>query len=670
MSSAGVEKRGSSATVRACDSCRRRKRKCVWLPGAEGCTPCLQVKEECSTTHTRKPRAKSHKRNRIAEYESRIQRLESLLEERTAAQPPVREQQPLPPADASHPLSEWTTNLRDTINEWPIEEGPQLGPPAFADGFEGFDNEGFDNEALGLNASSSSEESPLQEYFDHPLPDLSLSLGDEAFGDLQTGNDAIPAQVSPVDQLIQVPTAGAAGTDVSPFITRATCDGYLPHPDLATSLLSEFLVDFNQAIPLYRPHVIAQHLRTCYLGLADGSALAWANTYAIFGIAHRLRAMSAAATPQDNEQADYYLKKILSSVPNLLLTSPSLPLIQCLLALAVLIQTTSHASPYSLFVSTALRMAQCLVYNDDKGEDATGSRDVEQERRVFWIAFHMDTDVAILSHGLLTHRRDDINCAICPKENTEDDAGAVKAAEGGWRVNIFALRTRLSLFEATTVDELFSIKARDSTPEMSVKTAQKILNGLKEWRKHELFQFKPQDLMQLLYRSDLVHIAALEAAYFATVFRIQAFLALGMDNRVHPFSIEGLTAIAGLKNQPCYEDARRFLSLLTVAPQGDIGLSWYIPVLAALITVLSYAYNNPNTSDAPSHTDMRSYSDILQVLATLCLRSQDAELGKARALCMALFSKVEIAKRVREIQSGQRFDVRVGLVPAAEAAMF
>ncbi|KAF2178808.1 hypothetical protein K469DRAFT_324604 [Zopfia rhizophila CBS 207.26] len=73
------------ATFRACDSCRRRKRKCTWTPSADGCTPSLQSKDECAITHVRKLRVKSQKgSNRIAEYKSRIQRLETLLEEHSA----------------------------------------------------------------------------------------------------------------------------------------------------------------------------------------------------------------------------------------------------------------------------------------------------------------------------------------------------------------------------------------------------------------------------------------------------------------------------------------------------------------------------------------------------------------------------------------------------------
>jgi hypothetical protein len=60
--------------------------------------------------------------NRIAEYENKIHRLESMLQVHNAAQPDM-EQQPLQPADTSVPAAEWVTNLR---NHLPTLHRPDL----------------------------------------------------------------------------------------------------------------------------------------------------------------------------------------------------------------------------------------------------------------------------------------------------------------------------------------------------------------------------------------------------------------------------------------------------------------------------------------------------------------------------------------------------------------
>ncbi|KAF2464768.1 uncharacterized protein BDR25DRAFT_241792 [Lindgomyces ingoldianus] len=632
----GVEKRGSGATVRACDSCRRRKRRCIWSSGEEGCTPCLQAKEECSTTHIRKPRAKSQKRNRIAEYESRIQRLESLLEERSAAQPSA----PEPPLqDQSQPLSNWVDNLRNEINSWPLIDRPSISK-TFETGLEEIEDELAPGGPTELSLEqASSEEFPLS--MSNPSesePVISYEISQEQ-----------PCQGSVFGSKTPESTMIGSQPDMPPFLSRSRCDGYLPSPELGTSLLTEFLVDFNTACALFRPWVIAEHMRRSYTGGSDGTALAWANTYIVLGIAHRLRAMSAAAAPEDNEMADFYLSRVLGSVSDLLLAEPSLALIQCLLGLAKLIQTSSHSAPHALFISTALRMAQCLSYNDDDSQPLGPDQDIEQQRRVFWIAFSMDTDTSILSNAPTTHRRDDVG-ASQPEDNPQDDGGAVKAADGDWKVNIFSLRIALALLQAEAVEQVLSLKARRTKPQDVVATAQTLLEKLQAWHGHELFQFEAEQLMQLLYRSDIVHTVSLEASYFATVFRLQTFLALGMDARVNPFSTEALTKIIGMKEQPCFRDAKRFLSLLSVAPQGDIGLGWTTKpqIIAALCTVLAHALESPSEY-TPSLAEMQNISGLIKMLESMAQKSQDGELKTAQGLCALLFSKLKAGQRARGI---------------------
>jgi len=501
--------------------------------------------------------------SRIAEYESRVRRLESLLEERSAAQP-LAQEQPFPPADQSIPLSTYVGSLREEVNSWPIEEGPHLGPPAFDRDFRFLDE--------SLNA-------PLNEDFDlNPAID-------------QTNPNPTATAVDPIEEfhgqqnflqdLSLQPTIPISGSEytnssASTPIYRANCDGYLPPPELGTSLLSEFLMDFNTAVPLYRPYKIADFIRRCYEGGSDGTPMAWATAYLIFGIAHRLRAMSAMAAPDDNERADYYLARILEKVSGLLLGRPSLCLVQCLLGTASLIQSSSRPEPHAVFVATALRMAQTLAYNDDQAryiDEEDVEPDPEQERRVFWIAFFTSVDESILSNTPTAHLRENITTRQ-PEDNPQDSAGAITAAEGTWRVNIFSLRARLALLQAEAIEQLLSLRCSQLTPATVMQATHSVFEGLQVWRRHELFHMDAGQLLRLLYRSDLLHVFGLEAAYFATAFRIQAFLVLGMNARINPFSYDALVKLSGQGDHPCLKEAKRLLSILAVAPQGDIGICW------------------------------------------------------------------------------------------------
>jgi hypothetical protein len=493
------------------------------------------------------------------------------LKERNAAQPQL-EQQPLQRADENIPLSNWVANLQNELDAWPPQDPSPVPAADLYAGFEQFD--GLEDD-FDINFTSESDPSAVQTSPENSINALAASTESipyilpsaqvEASLSSESRSEPLPEPL-PERPLMKI-------THEQPPIPKPQCDAFMPTPELGTSLLKEFLVDFNTAVPLYRPHVIAEHLRVCYMGGSDGTVISWAATYVIFGIAHRLRAMSAAASPHDNEQADYYLGRLLATVPNLLLQKPSLGQIQCLLGLATLIQTSSRATPHASFISTALRMAQCLAYNDHRCPGTEPELDIEQERRVFWIAFLMDTEESIVSNAPTSQRRETI-AASRPEDQPADAAGAITAAEGTWGVNIFSLRAQLALLQAEAIEKVLSVKAQSDTPEATYMKARYVLQGLQGWRKHEVFQLKAVQLEQLLYRSDLVHILGVEASYFATVFRIQAFLTLGMSTRLNPFSVEALTKLVEQKEHAYYKDAQRLLSLLSVAPQGDIGVCW------------------------------------------------------------------------------------------------
>jgi hypothetical protein len=419
-------------------------------------------------------------------------------------------------------------------------------------------------------------------------------------------------------------------------------------------------VDFNSAIPLYQPHVIADHLRVCYAGKSDGSAVSWVSAYIIFGIAYSLRGMSAAATKQDNELARYYLSRTYNSLSSLLLSPPSLGLVQCLIGVALLVQSTpcGRSVPDGHFLSTSLRVAQSLAYHDDGTDVADTGQDVEQERRVFWLGFINDTNASMLSNAPTTHRREDI-VAPKPSENPADSLGAVVAAEGHWKVNIFALRVNLALLQAEAIEQVLSVKARNTAPLHVDAAATIVIAHLREFHNHELFNLSPPQLFELLYRSDIVHTVSLEASYFATIYRVHAFLALDKNPRINPFTLDGLRRMSTIKEQKSYPEAKRLLSLLPIAPHGDVGLYWthHQPLVAALTTFFNHHLNNPD-EPAPTKDEMRCANqlvDDLGILAEKVSKNTDADIPHAREMCMGLFLRLETSLRIRLLQNSAKY---------------
>jgi hypothetical protein len=424
-------------------------------------------------------------------------------------------------------------------------------------------------------------------------------------------------------------------------------------------LLSEFLVDFNTAYPLYRPHILADHLHVCYSGQSDGSAVSWVSAYVVFGLAYMLRGMSATASKQDNELARYYLARNYISLNRLLLSPPSLGLVQCLIGVALLVQSTpcGRNVPDGHFLSTSLRVAQSLAYHDDGSDVSDTDRDIEQERRVFWLGFINDTNTSMVSNSPTTQRREDI-VAPKPDENPSDSLGAVVAAEGHWKVNIFSLRVNLALLQAEAIEQVLSVKARNTAPLDVDAAATIVLARLQAFHNHELFNISPTQLFTLLYRSDIAHTVNLEASYFATVYRLHAFLALDKNPKMNPFAINTLRRLSTITEQRSYPEAKRLLSLLSIAPRGDVGLYWtqHRSLIAALVTVLSYHVNNPN-EPAPTKEELRGHNEFIADLGILVQKSTDNDgnfMAQARALCMDLFLRLETSLRIQLLQNSAK----------------
>ncbi|KAI0579379.1 Fungal specific transcription factor domain-containing protein [Pyrenophora tritici-repentis] len=571
--------------------------------------------------------------NRIGEYESRIKLLESLLNERNAKQPELHKQPVWHETEPTVPLSSWVDSLRDEVNFGSRPEFPDLNP--------------FDlDPVVGGNDDAITEDiaelSVMETGQNNLTTDSSSQISTE---DMQPSEefqeDAAFLQSAEFEP-------GIASQTPPPMPVQPPCDGYLPPPEVETSLLAEFLTDMNTACPLYQPHVIADHLRVCYAGLSDGSVVAWTNAYVVFGIAHNLRAMSTTGTIHDMEMAQYYFARVYTALNRLLTAPSSLGQVQCLIGVELLIMGSpcSYNKSEGHFISTALRIARSLVYHHDTTGPAVVPDDTAQLRRVFWIAFINDSNLSIINNTPRTFRLEDVAESA---ELIANELGTVTAAEGDWQVHIFFLSTRLALLQTEAIDQVLSLRTRNTDPLELAAAATIVLARLQAFhQQHQVFQRDANELFQLLYQSDVVHCVVLESKYFATVYRLHAFMALDMNAKINPFELEGLSMMSRLKHQSVVREAKRLLSLLSVAPRGNIALYWMIhPILAAaLVTVFAHHINNPK-NEALTSTEMLVYKQVLINFDVMLQAGVNPDLEQNKGLYLGMFTRVEEEIRMR-----------------------
>ncbi|KAF2796333.1 hypothetical protein K505DRAFT_359372 [Melanomma pulvis-pyrius CBS 109.77] len=448
-------------------------------------------------------------------------------------------------------------------------------------------------------------------------------------------------------------------TSQSSIMTLKDCASgrsYLPHPNEGSSLLNEYLHDFNSRIPLFAPEAIYNHVRDCYSGAADKTPLSWILTYVALAIGHRLRAMSLFAAADDASNAEWYLNKCLNVLPDLLLREPTLQLIQVLLGVSVLLQTSTRSRKAALFVSTAMRMAQDLGYNEaSQDRDGRPSED-NQEAHVFWIAFFMDTAMNLCATRPNTQKLVDINLPLPSPSSSgslvlsiSDDCSIDR------EINIFTLHASLALIQAEALEELFSVKGRQRSASLATNTFKSILAELDVWRgTNPLVGSEATSILNSMYRSDVVHSINLEASYFGILYQLHAANALGgFTRRLDVFSADALMSAAGSICFDIHEDAQRLLDIAALTSQANVSVNWITihALLAALCTAMTYHILGNRVPDAILGTPdldakMLTYTEILGVLELAASQAKDTDLASKIDVCRHLHGLVKEGNRL------------------------
>ncbi len=157
-------------------------------------------------------------------------------------------------------------------------------------------------------------------------------------------------------------------------------------------LLKEYLIDFNQALPLADPSTLIGMFRAVYSHGVMTEMIHQANVWTVLAIAHRLRGMSPLKSKDDNVIAKSHLHQAIAILPSLLISKPSTYSIQCLVGMAIVIHGIEQQDAGFSLLAAALRMAEAVAATGQQG--ALRSEELEQYKQVYWIAIFMDTDCA------------------------------------------------------------------------------------------------------------------------------------------------------------------------------------------------------------------------------------------------------------------------------------
>ncbi|KAI1438752.1 N-terminal binuclear Zn cluster-containing protein [Xylaria sp. CBS 124048] len=656
--------------ARACDMCRKKKIKCDGkLPA---CTHCINYKTDCVFTQVEKKRTPPKGAKYIEGLENRLGRMESLLRlsgllgdddeatdlatlERRLTEKHQKSKHGAHTAQASH-----------SIPTSPSQATP--GPDALG--------------STPHSALTSPESTKERESRRDPSPppdgkteeevatlsEMMCSLVTNQQGETRyIGSSSGFSIFSPKG--IQWVNERTGDTSFQRMISEASLHDqkwnhwkpevfsdlfhrpvfrHLPDKHETLSLLTDYFENFNCMFPLFHQPTFMHLVERQYSSNPYEGSGWWASLNCALAIAYRLRVMSNLVPQEEDEKAWAYIKNAMGVLSELTMRNTDLLSVQALLGIALFMQGTPNPQPSFLLVAAAIRSSHSIGLHRRGTGFNLNPIEIEQRKRVFWIAYMLDKDICLRSGRPPAQDDDDMNVDL-PDADPADQIGNIPLANGKGKMNLFRVMCELAVIESSIYKRLYSTKATKLSDGELLQTIGELDKELEAWKDNIDIDYRPEHEIKASHTPLVLHIAMLHFSYY------NALTTIHRMSIQHGFWTSRLAnyAIQGLNARPlnprvfssaalCASAARATISLLKYIPQGDFSCVWmvlYFPI-AALVTLFGNILQNPN--DPRARSDIRLMNLVITFLSTL---GQEAETGGVHRM-LGVCSEFERIARV------------------------
>ncbi|KYK61473.1 binuclear Zn cluster-containing protein [Drechmeria coniospora] len=659
--------------ARACDMCRKKKIKCDGkLPA---CTHCINYKTDCVFTQVEKKRSPPKGAKYIEGLENRLGRMEHLLklsgllsEDDNGATDLGELEKRL--SEKSRHVSAATSavptspSLAPSAQEAPSTLTPQSVLPSPRPVKESSHKEDKRTSMSPADDSQGDEEvESLSEMMCSLVTNqcgetryIGSSSGFSIFSprgiqwvNEKTGDDSFARMISEVS--VDDHKWNNWKPEVFRDLFQRPVFRPLPPRDEALSLLKDYFENFNCMFPLFHQPTFMHLVERQYSEDPYQGSGWWASLNCALAIAHRLRVMSNLVPQEEDEKAWAFLKNAMGVFSELTMRNTDLLSVQALLGMALFMQGTPNPQPTSLLIAAAIRLANSIGLHRRGTGFNLNPIEIEQRKRVFWIAYMLDKDLSLRSGRPAAQDDDDMNVEL-PDANPPDNIGNIPLADGKGKMNLFRVMCECTVIEGNVYRRLYSIKASKQTPGEILNTIGELDQELEEWKENIPIDFRPEYEIKASHTPLILHVVMLHFTYYnclTTIHRMSIH---------HGFWTSRLAdyAIKGLNTRPlnprvfssaalCTAAARASISLLKYVPQGDFSCVWlilYFPV-SALMTLFSNILQNPLDPRAKSDTRLMSL-----VVTFLSMLGQEAEQGGVHRMLGVCSEFVRISKVVIE----------------------
>ncbi|KAE8148698.1 fungal-specific transcription factor domain-containing protein [Aspergillus avenaceus] len=413
----------------------------------------------------------------------------------------------------------------------------------------------------------------------------------------------------------------------------------LPAKEEAMSLFRDFFENFNCMFPLFHEptfmHLVErQYSRDPY----EGSGW-WASINVVLAIAHRLRVMSNLVPQEEDKKAWLYLKNAMGVLTELTMRNTDLLSVQALLGMSLFLQGTPNPQPSFFLVAAAIRLSHSIGLHKRGSGFGLNPVEVEQRKRVFWIAYLLDKDICLRSGRPPVQDDDDMNVEL-PSEDPPDNVGNVPLSDGKSKFNLFRSLCRFAAIESHVYKRLYSAKASKQSDGELLNTIGELDKELEEWKESIPIDFRPEHEIKASHTPLILHVVVLHFAYYnclTTIHRMSVHHGY-WTSRLSNYAIQGLNARplnprVFLSAVLCVTAARASINLIKYIPHGDFACVWlilYYPV-SALVTLFANILQNPN--DARARSDVKLMNVVVNFLSTLVSDESNGSIKRMLGLC-------------------------------------
>ncbi|KAL7948954.1 fungal-specific transcription factor domain-containing protein [Trichoderma barbatum] len=655
--------------ARACDQCRRKKIKCDGkLPS---CTHCTNYKTECIFTQIEKKRATPKGAKYIEALENRLTRMEKLLRlagiivnedddlaelekrltEKSEQRAVAQSSGPSSPSRLTSE-SEATASPRSSVTSPGLQrdssrrQEDKLKPAVTPGSLQGEE----EVEALSeMMCSLVTNQCGETRYIGSSSGFSIFSPKGIQWINHKTGDVTFQNMISEVSEDDHKWTNWKP--EIFSDLFRRPVFRPLPPKPEAMSLLKDFFENFNCMFPLFHQPTFMHLVERQYSDDPYQGSGWWASLNCALAIAHRLRVMSNLVPQEEDDKAWGYLKNAMGVFAELTMRNTDLLSVQALLGMALFMQGTPNPQPTFLLIAAAIRLSHSIGLHKKGTGFNLNPIEIEQRKRVFWIAYMLDKDLCLRSGRPPAQDDDDMNVEL-PDADPEDNIGNIPLADGKGKMNLFRVMCEFAVIESRVYKRLYSAKASKQSDGELLATIGELDQELEEWKDRIPIDFRPEHEIRASHTPLILHIVMVHFTYYnclTTIHRMSIHHGF-WTSRLANYAISGqnvrpLNPRVFSSAMLSTAAARASISLLKYIPQGDFSCVWlilYFPV-SALVTLFGNILQNP--LDQRAKSDVRLMNLVVTFLSML---GQEAEQGGVHRMLGVCSEFCRIAQRVIE----------------------